>query len=129
MEVSWEVSIMFARFWGALFVLSCLVFIFRKKALHDLFQMTKDKEFVVTSGYVALIIGLFTVVMHNVWVSDWRVAITIIGWISLIKGLVRLAFPEAFYSLAKSLKDKYSLLNTLLFIAIMVGFWLLWVSY
>ena len=32
---------------------------------------------------------------HNVWTSDWSVAITIIGWLSFIEGLLHIVFPKA----------------------------------
>jgi len=31
---------------------------------------------------------------HNIWVKDWRVLITLIGWIAVIKGVLLIAFPQ-----------------------------------
>ncbi len=45
-------------------------------------------------GVVTLVIGLAMVLVHNVWVLDWRVAITILGWLTLLKGFDLLFFPE-----------------------------------
>ena len=44
------------------------------------------------SGFVALIVGILLVTVHNIWVADWRVIITIVGWMSLIKGIALVAF-------------------------------------
>jgi VanZ family protein len=30
---------------------------------------------------------------HNLWVADWRVVITIIGWLSILKGAIRILLP------------------------------------
>lgn len=46
------------------------------------------------AGFLALMIGTLMVLFHNVWTSDWRVAITIVGWMALIKGVFYLLFPE-----------------------------------
>ncbi len=34
------------------------------------------------------------VLVHNLWVLDWRIAITILGWLTLFKGLDLLFLPE-----------------------------------
>jgi hypothetical protein len=34
--------------------------------------------------------GLAIVLVHNVWVADWRVLITLIGWFMLIRGAARI---------------------------------------
>ncbi|HAK53772.1 MAG TPA: hypothetical protein DCM54_17980 [Gammaproteobacteria bacterium] len=50
-------------------------------------EMTDDKAFVISTGYITLLLGLVTVIAHNVWVADWRVIITVLGWTTLIKGI------------------------------------------
>ena len=38
--------------------------------------------------------GLAIVLTHNVWVADWRVLITILGWLAAIGGAVRILAPQ-----------------------------------
>ncbi|KTD50555.1 Integral membrane protein (PIN domain superfamily) [Legionella rubrilucens] len=45
-------------------------------------------------GLVSLVIGLLLVISHNVWVMSWPVIITLIGWLTLITGILRMAFPD-----------------------------------
>ena len=45
------------------------------------------------SGFVTLILGMILVEYHNLWVNDWRVLITVVGWLSLLKGILLIAFP------------------------------------
>lgn len=124
-----EISIFLAKFWGWLLVIVCLVFLLRKKVLlEELFRLVEDKGFVLLSGYLALIVGLVTVVLHNVWVADWRVVITIFGWVSLIKGIVRIGFPVALQKWVPIFKNKPALTQILLVIAILLGAWLIWMS-
>ena len=40
-----------------------------------------DQPLMMFSGAIAMMIGLLIVVTHNVWVSDWPLLITLIGWI------------------------------------------------
>ena len=40
-----------------------------------------------------LICGLLMVLGHNLWTADWRVLVTVVGWMALIKSLVFFIFP------------------------------------
>jgi hypothetical protein len=110
-------------------VILCLIFLLRKKAfLEELFRMVEDKGFLLFSGYLALLLGLVTVILHNIWIADWRVVITIFGWLSLIKGVVRIGFPEVTQRFVPTFKDKPTLIRILLVIMGLLGVWLIWMS-
>ena len=38
--------------------------------------------------------GLAVTIHHNIWVADWPVLITIIGWAMILGGIIRLALPK-----------------------------------
>jgi hypothetical protein len=44
--------------------------------------------------------GLAIVLTHNVWAANWRVLITVLGWLMLIRGAVRILAPEAIMGFA-----------------------------
>jgi hypothetical protein len=48
------------------------------------------------TGLYALLMGLFVVLAHNVWVTDARVLVTLVGWVSLVVGGFFLLVPEAY---------------------------------
>jgi hypothetical protein len=41
-----------------------------------------------------LVLGLTVVVLHNVWVADWPVVITVVGWIMVLKSMAYLLLPQ-----------------------------------
>lgn len=43
---------------------------------------------------VLLVVGLVIIRAHNIWVADWEVAITIIGWIMTLKAVLYLMSPS-----------------------------------
>jgi hypothetical protein len=49
---------------------------------------------VFLTGLLLLVAGLSIVRVHNIWVADWRVIITLAGWFSVFGGLVRMLMPE-----------------------------------
>ncbi len=120
-----EISIFFARLWGSFFIIFGLLF-FITRQLGKTIEMTKDKAFVISTGYITLIMGLVTVILHNVWVADWKVVITLLGWSTLIKGIMKVGFPEVIHKQAQRFKKK-QIVSTI--ILIILGIWLIWMSF
>jgi hypothetical protein len=42
------------------------------------------------SGLLSLLAGLTIVNLHNTWCADWRVTITVLGWLMTIGGVIAL---------------------------------------
>jgi len=62
-----------------------------RKMLHE-FEQSPGLTYL--SGFIALIVGMILVTYHNRWVSDWPVLITVVGWLSLVKGVLLIAAPQ-----------------------------------
>ncbi len=119
-----EVSIFLARFWGSLFIILGLSTILGK-FLGRVIQYTNDKTITISTGYITFLLGLATVVAHNLWVADWRVAVTILGWITLIKGIEKIAFPDRVNKKAQMFKNKQTLWG---FVILLIGAFYFWIS-
>ena len=46
------------------------------------------------SGLLSLLAGLAMVNLHNTWCMDWRVIITVLGWLMTIGGIIRIVVPQ-----------------------------------
>jgi hypothetical protein len=46
------------------------------------------------SGLLSLLAGLAIVNLHNMWRADWRVIITVMGWLMTIGGIIRIVLPQ-----------------------------------
>lgn len=53
----------------------------------------QNSSAVLTYGVIALGVGLAIVLGHNVWFGAPAIIVTIIGWLSLLKGLALLLLP------------------------------------
>jgi len=51
-----------------------------------------SKPFLVFSGILSVFFGLAIVLVHPVWEVSWRLAITLLGYVSLVVGIVRIGF-------------------------------------
>jgi uncharacterized MnhB-related membrane protein len=49
---------------------------------------------VYLSGLLSLLAGIAIVNAHNAWRAEWSVIITILGWLMVIGGIVRIVFPD-----------------------------------
>ncbi len=57
-------------------------------------QFLHSYALIFLAGLMTLVAGLALVLAHNLWVNDWRVIITIVGWLSVIGGFVRVVLPQ-----------------------------------
>ncbi|MBU0530919.1 MAG: hypothetical protein ABIG32_02050 [Candidatus Uhrbacteria bacterium] len=103
-----EISIYLAQIWGGFFLIFGILFLVAK-FLGRVIEMTKDKSFVISTGYTSLLMGLVTVVIHNVWTLDWRLVITVLGWSTLIKGMIKIGFPDYIHKQAQPFKKNQTL--------------------
>ena len=95
MNAAMQTSIFLAKLIGpvmALVGVSLLVneTAFRKMAL----EFLRGPALMFFSGMILLPAGLAVVLTHNVWVLDWRVIITLLGWTAVISGALRVFAPD-----------------------------------
>lgn len=98
-----DISIFLARFWGSLFMVLGLSTI-GARFLRRVIQYTEEKTITVSTGYITFLLGLATVVAHSLWVADWRVSVTVLGWITLLKGVEKIAFPNRINKYGQEIK-------------------------
>lgn len=120
-----EITIYLARFWGSLFIILGLGSI-GAKLLGRVINMTKDKTITISTGYITFLLGLITVVLHNLWVMDWRVTITILGWVTLIKGILKIGFPQHVHDKAQMFKRLQIVWGLII---LLIGIWFFWMSF
>ncbi len=58
---------------------------------------------VYLSGLLTLPLGLAILNVYRAWTADWRVVITILGWLLAIGGVIRIVLPQFTATLATGL--------------------------
>ena len=74
------------------------------------------------SGFLGLMIGFILIALHNVWASNWTILITLIGWLSLIKGILIIIFPEKIKQLTKLIRNPENLSPLFFLLATIFGY-------
>jgi uncharacterized membrane protein len=57
-------------------------------------EFLRSHALIYLSGLLSITAGLAIVLSHNVWTADWRIIITILGWLAAIGGALRIALPQ-----------------------------------
>ena len=124
-----ETSLFLARVIGLVSVMSTAAILVRyKESLALEGEASKSPALVHLSGFAFLVLGALLVVSHSVWTLDWRLVITIMGWLILLKGAGRMLFPGAVRRLIeKKRDDRRFLLGEV--VVLLVGLYLLYYGY
>jgi F0F1-type ATP synthase membrane subunit a len=75
-------------------------------------------------GLMGFLMGLLVLQFHNRWEAGWPVIITILGWITLIKGLVLMLFPGSMINLWHPLTASPTALIVSFVISLAIGIFL-----
>jgi hypothetical protein len=89
---NFQVSIFLAKLLGPVFVAMGLAVVLNRGAPGA--EFLGNHALISLSGVLALAGGIAIVLVHNVWTSDWRVIITVSGWLLIVSGLVRVLIPQ-----------------------------------
>ena len=70
------------------------------------------------SGLLSLLAGLAIINLHNTWCTDWRLIITVLGWLMAIGGMARIVVPQVAIAIGSSI---YSGRAPTIVIALIIG--------
>lgn len=101
-------SIFLAQLIGPLMALIGIAVIVNGRAFARLAgDFLKSPALLFLSGFMLVPAGLAIVLVHNVW-SGWPVVVTLIGWLTLISGAIRLAAPMQASGFARKIQSMRS---------------------
>jgi len=124
-------TIYLGRLIGLYCILIALAMLSHKQATVDTISMlVHDAPVLLSVSIIALVSGLAIVLAHNVWSGGaLPVVVTLVGWISLIKGMVFLFLPPE-TSIAYFEALRYNqLFYVYMSITLIIGIYLTFVSF
>lgn len=90
-----NVSVAITQALGIIFaVMGLSVVIDRKEVSAALERVTQDRGFLWLWSFLILTMGAVIVVMNNVWTSGLPLLVTVLGWLTIIKGAFLLLLPD-----------------------------------
>ena len=97
-------SIFLARLMGPLFAAMGVGLLVNESVYRVMAdEFLRSHALIYLSGLIALVAGLAIVNVHNAWTRDWRVIITVLGWLSVIGGIFRIVLPQVVASIGMAI--------------------------
>lgn len=123
-------SLFLAKLIGLTIIIISAAMLANKRDVNLLFGIYKHPEAVFLTGFLEVGLGLSLVLSHNIWVMDYRVVITIIGWALLARGVARTVAPDfVVRNLERFKKMGPTTMNVLLGIVFLLGVYLAYMGF
>lgn len=105
-----DISSFLAKLIGIYMLVFAVVWLIHKKRVNtSLKDFISSKATIILTGFINTITGLAIAIGHPVWQPDWRVLITLFGYLLIATGIMRFVYTD------KVQKDGMSMLTK--------GFW------
>ena len=124
-----DISIFLAQVFGLYFVIAGVAMLLRPKAIATLIETLGTRSSIYLTGFFALMLGIPLVLVHNIWEGSWRVIITILAWLALLKGIARIFFPEMVVDWAQGLARNPGLVKLMVWVMVILGLYLLYIGF
>lgn len=118
-------STLLARLMGPYIILIGVSLMLNRKIFRQIMEdFPKNPSLIFVTGLLTFVAGLTTVLFHNIWALDWRMIITVFGWLILIKGIMLVAFPSTLLKTTKIYSGNIKLVLIPWGVMILIGIFL-----
>jgi 4-amino-4-deoxy-L-arabinose transferase-like glycosyltransferase len=84
-------------------------------------QFLHSYALIYLAGVITLTAGLALVLAHNVWIGDWRLIITVLGWLGVIGGTFRIVWPQEVVAIGSAMLNHPEVLMAAGFAVFVIG--------
>ena len=126
-----DISVFLAQAFGLYFVIAGLALLLQPQAVRELIRtFSGSPANIMMGGFVSLLVGVPLVLIHNIWDgAPWQTLITIMAWLALLKGVVRIFMPDIVIRLSLGLGRNEALTKLLLVIMVLIGIYLTYIGF
>jgi hypothetical protein len=91
--------------------------------------LSRDPALVLIYGMLLFVAGLAIVRVHNHWAADWSILVTILGWLLIVGGLVRMLFPLRLAAMAGDFAQNSGVMAVVAVLLLAIGAFLSFKAY
>ena|SRR3989344_8189071 len=110
-----------AQLMGFSMVIIALSFLINPKNISKIFEFAGREGFVIASGMVASVVGVAVLLTYHVWDQSWKSTITIMGWLILLSGILRLLFPNFVLKIMRVFVSRPEELSPIFLLVVFLG--------
>jgi hypothetical protein len=92
-------------------------------------QIGEDPGLIFVSGGLLLVAGIAILRVHNIWTGGWPVVVTVLGWLALVGGIIRMFFPFRAAAMAGIVGQHTGVIATAAIVMLLVGAFLSYKAY
>ena len=123
-------SMFLARLLGPLFIVIGVGMLVNQ-SIYDMMigEFLHSSALIYLSGLLSLLGGLAIVNVHNSWRLQWTLIITVLGWLLLIGGIMRIVLPRFIVTIGTTIYATHAAIIIVSIIALGVGGVLTYMGY
>jgi uncharacterized membrane protein HdeD (DUF308 family) len=120
-------SILFARLIGPVMLVAAMSMLADREAIREVAEdFMNSPALIYLAGVLTLIMGVAIVTFHNFWVRDWRIIVTMFGYIAVLSGVFRMAFPTQVKQLGQWMLETKFIIRGAAALNVLLGAFLTW---
>jgi uncharacterized protein YjeT (DUF2065 family) len=89
-----DISLFLLKFWGWYCVVFFFILSFNPKRIKQIVDDLQDQKFTILISFIAVVVGLLNILLHNIWEPNITILVTLFGWVALLKGMLLFTFPK-----------------------------------
>lgn len=125
-----DVSIFLAKALGLyLFIFSIPLLFYTENFISIVSGMLHNASMQFVLGMNILTMGILMVISHNRWEASWIVVITILAWMTLVKGILYIVFPKMVNHLSQAAMHSRYMLRINSVICLLIGAYLSYMGF
>jgi hypothetical protein len=123
-------SLFLAKLIGPILVISAIGMLINRKSFEAIAdEILRSHLLVFVFGAIDLGLGLAIVLTHNVWAADWRIIITLLGWLMIVRGAARILIPAQVKEFGTKFVKNQSAITTSFAVVLVLGLILSYFGY
>jgi hypothetical protein len=121
---------MFARVLGPFLFIACITAVVRAPDMRALISdFAANALWPWVAGAFVLVGGLIIVALHQHWRGAAAFIVSLLGWLMVLRGVLLIAFPATFISMANSVMDMGALWRGVCIVLAAIGLYLTYVGW
>jgi hypothetical protein len=119
-----DTSQLIAGLAGPLLAAIAVAMLVNPRARDAIMETAGNQGLIFFAGMLTLLAGLAIVRAHNLWVADWRVVVTVLGWLAVLGGVLRIILPDRIANIRTKLAGNSRFLSVWSLVALASGLFL-----
>lgn len=124
-----DISLFLAQVFGLYFILAGLAILIRPTATSDVMRALAKRDVIFLGGFFILLLGVSLALLHNIWDGTWRIVISVLVWLTVLKGVLGIFAPELIVTWAEALSPYPQFIRHLVWLLIILGLYLSYIGF